>query len=328
MGFKEAQHYKKLGEKKVHCVLCPHSCIFDNGEVGKCYARMNIDGSLKSLVFAKPHITNYSFVEANSLYHFLPGKETLNLATPGTNLGGKFYGEIVDIEEIPTLDQHPGQIIEQIKKTNSKIISYVGEPTIFYEYVDEIIGKSEKLKNVIVTNGFIEKEAVREIAKKVDGFVFDIRSMTDEFYEKICGGKLEPVLKAVKTAYNCDKWIEIKMTLIPALHSSFYDVRKLVSFILRELSSDVPLHFLSFEPNEQTVNYPITDPEIIKKARKIALDAGMNYVYTDNIDFEEGKTTFCPTCKKPVVIREKNNIEILLKDGKCSCGKEIPGVWQ
>lgn len=315
-GFKEAQHYRKVSDKKVHCVLCPHSCFIENGEVGKCNVRQNMAWKLKTLTYAKTNLISHSKIENNYLYHFLPNSESLNLATPGHN----FLSKTVDIENIPILEQTPSQILKQVKKSDSKIITYCGEPTIFYEYMNDIIERAD-VKNVISTSGFIEQEPIKEISGKVDAFIFDISSMTEEVHEKIIGGKLEPILKAIKIAYDEGKWVEIKMTVVPEMHHSFYDIRKLVAWILNKLGPDVPLHFLSNSEDRE-------NQDMVFHARKIALDAGLNYVYTDNVNYLDGRTTFCPNCKGALVVRDIEHIENFLKDGKCKCGKQIPGVWQ
>ncbi len=317
MSFKNAEHWKKLPEKKVKCLLCPHECFLDNGEVGKCKARMNILWKLKSLNYGKIYETSYKKIES-SLYHFFPGKEGLNIIVPGENLFVKNYGGIEFEENMPLVNMNPGKIIEQAMKTNSKILIYSGEPTIYFEYSKDIIGKKSEMKNVLSTKGFISERAMREFAKIFDAAVFEVYSMREGFYEVICKGKLEPILKAIKIFHDSGRWTEIKMPLVSELHKDFYDVRKLVSWILNNLSEDVPLHFSAFSPESE---------KIVKKARKIALDAGMNYVYTGNVLWNEGRTTFCPNCKKPVVIRGENKIENYLKNEKCVCGKEIPGIW-
>jgi len=327
MGFRDAEYYKKIADKKVHCNLCPHSCFIENGEVGKCKVRQNMGGKLKSLPYGKLYESNYRVVESNSLFHFLPGEDCLNIAAPGNTLGGKFFLKIKEFEEYPVLNQLPAQIAKQVERTNSRIICYGGEPFAYIEYIKGIIEKA-KTRNIIVTNGFVNRVAMRDLAKKVDAIVFELRGGREELYEKLCDGSLDPILNAIKVAYYEDVWIEIRMTLIPGIHDDFYDVRKVVAWILNNLGANVPLHFLQFHATDETENYPSTDVEILKKSRKIALDAGMNYVYVDNVDIGELNTTFCPNCGRKAIIREQGHVEKLIKKGKCACGNFLPGVWE
>jgi len=332
MYFKEAEHYKKLAEKKVHCILCPHKCIIGNGETGKCDVRMNIDGNLKTLNYGKPHKVSYQKIESLPLFHFMPGSETLLVGAIGNNLKGKWYENEYtkkDISKIPTIKQTPSQIVKQANKTKANIISYgYNEPTIYYEYLSDIIDNSPKKNHIIITNGYIEEDPLLSLATRINGALVDIKSMNKDFYEQFLEGRLEPVLKSTKLLFDHNKWVEIKITLLPRIHNDFYDIRKLVSWILQNLDSNVPLHFIAFKPNESTQNFPAMDPDILKKARKISMEAGMNYVYTHGIDFPEGLTTYCPNCRKGIITRNNKNTEINVKEGKCGCGKEIAGVWQ
>jgi len=322
MGFKEAYYYKKLPEKKVKCTLFPDEEIIDNGELAKCKVRMNMNGKLKSLNYGKLHAIKTKKIEGVGFFHFMPDENALSLGAPGETLFSEHYFNETsnkEIEEIPTINQKPFQTIKHAQKAKNKIIAYAeGEPMSFYEYVKDTIDKGKEFKHVVVTNGFVNREPVRELAGKADAIMFEVRGMNEEFYEKICNGKLEPILEAIKTASQENCWVEIKMLLIKEFHESFYDVRKLVAWMLNNLNENIPLHFIAKTASET---------EIAKRARKIALDAGLNYVYTDNIDDKEGKNTFCPNCKKSVIIRRDNEVENKLIDGKCSCGKEISGVW-
>ena len=323
MAFKEAVFYKQIGEKKVHCSLCPHSCFIDNGEVGKCEVKQNVNGRLKSMNYGKTHSVVSGKVEDVNLFHFLPGKEVLKVGCPGRNLFGKFYKNENDerkLEDIPTLSQTPSKILNHAKKTDSRIIAYShGEPVAFYEYMKDVMDNGKDFKHVVVTNGFIGKPAIKEIAKKADAIVFDIHSMNDVFYDQICGGKIEPILEAIRAAYLENVWIEIKMTLINGAHDNFYDVRKLISYALHNLNTNIPLHFIAY--NNESI-------ELCQKSRKIALAAGMNYVYIDNVNDEEANTMSCPNCKKPLTRRIRGKVLSNLKKGRCKCGKEIPGIWR
>jgi len=336
MKFKEAQFYRQLADKKVHCTLCPHSCFIENGERGKCKARQNINGKLKSLNYAKLYVASCFAIEQNSLYHVLPGRESLNISALGNNLGCNFnpnnafnLNNVNEYDEnIPTLNQTPAQVIKQAERTKSEIISYIGEPVTYYEYLYDIASKGREVKHFIFTNGFMNEDSIVKISKFINGGVFEIKSMDENFYEKFCDAKLEPILKAIKTANEHGLWIELKITILPYAINNLYEIRKLVSWILNNLNANIPLHLIAIQQDDKTKNSPEITLEQMRKARKIAIDAGMNFVYTDNLNWKEGRTTFCPNCKKPVIIRGNNYIENFLKEGKCTCGTKIPGIWE
>jgi pyruvate formate lyase activating enzyme len=286
---------------------------------------MNVNGSLKSILYGKPYVKEYKKIENFSLYHILPGQSTLSLGVAGNNLkilnAKKDIPEETAPESVKNMEESATQIAKEAKKTKTKIITYnYAEPTVYYEYLKEIAKKSKELKHVIVTNGFINYDPLIEICYLIDGANIELKSMEDSFYKSFYEGKLEPILKAIKTMRERDIWVEISMWIIPEIHDNLYEVRKLISWILDNLGSDTPLHLTKY--NEKT------DPELLKKARRIAMQAGMNYVYTEIPDWLEGNTTFCPNCKKPVIIRLKENIENKLKNGKCGCGMNIPGIWE
>lgn len=320
--FKEASHYKKLPEKKVRCMLCPHDCVIGNGEVGKCKVRMNIIGNLKSMNYGKPHTVKYELTNDLPLYHFLPNDKILAVGTAGDNLPSNLYPHEFsnkEPEEIPTLNQSPIEIINQAEKQGVNIISYsASEPTTAFEYMNDIFENSRRMKHILVTNGFIESLPAKQISKKINAALIDIKSMTESFYEYVMKGKLDPVLKTAKILHDNNVWVEIKMDLIQGVHENFYDVRKLVSWILNNLNGNTPLHFVN----------RLSNPEDAERARKIAMGAGMNYVYVHGINSSDSESTWCPNCKKPVVIRNNNQIKSIINNGKCGCGKEIAGVWE
>ncbi|MEA3329437.1 MAG: hypothetical protein U9Q06_01715 [Nanoarchaeota archaeon] len=310
MGFKTAEYWKKLPEKRVKCLLCPHNCFIDNGEVGKCNARMNMIGQLKTLNYGKVHEILNKSIEEIGLFHFCPGENAVSIIVPGENLSGSVHQGVGFSNEVPIVESAPGKIIKQADKMKVKIIAQGGEPFIGVEFMKDIAKKQGK-KNVFSSKGFVSSEVMVDIAKEFDGGIFDVFSMREEFYEKIFKGELKSILNAIKTFYECGKWIEIRMPLIKEFHDDFYDIRKLISWVLRELGPNVPLHFYSIN----------VDSEIVERARKTAIDAGMNFVYSTN-----NKTTFCPNCKKPVIVRGEK-VENSMKNKRCLCGEELPGVW-
>ncbi len=189
--------------------------------------------------------------------------------------------------------------------------------------------KKPKIKNTTVTNGFINPEPLQELCKVLDGSNIDLKSMDDEFYQRVCGGKLEPVLKAIKLMKEKGVWLEITNLLIPELNDSTEQITKLVNWIRKNLGREVPLHFTAFYPTYKLMNLPPTSISTLRKARNIALGKGLYYVYTGNLPDDEGSHTYCPKCKKVVIKRSMLQIiENNLKKGKCpECNTKIPGIF-
>ncbi len=333
---KEALFYKKLKNKIVQCELCPHFCTLKLGERGKCHVRENQNGKLISLIYSKPCSFALDPIEKKPLYHFFPGEMALSIATPGCNLRCKHCQnwEISQSppEKIPSMNISPKKIIKEAKKKNVKIISYTyTEPTIFYEYMLDTakLAKKSGIKNTLISNGFINPLPLKLLCKFIDGANIDLKSIKDDFYKKICSGRVEPILESLKILKKEKVWLEITNLLIPTLNDSEGDIKELVEWIRKNLGIGVPLHFTAFYPCYELSNLPSTSLDTLRKARKIALDAGLKHIYTGNIPDHEGNITFCPKCKKPLIIRKGFSVvENKIKKSKCPyCQEKIDGVW-
>ena len=331
---KEALFYKKLKNKIVQCNLCPHFCVINPGERGKCKVRQNQDGKLISLVYNKPCSVAIDPIEKKPLYHFMPGKKTLSIATAGCNLACSMCQNYtisqVNPETIDTLNLTPEEVVESCKKNNLKIISFTyTEPTIFYEYMLDIakLAKKAKIKCIIVSNGYINKEPLKKLLTYVKAANIDLKG-NSLFYEQICGGKIEPVLETLKFLKEKGVWFEITNLIVPGYNDNVDEFKKTVTWIKENLGTDIPLHLSAFYPCYKLNNIQATDPALLVKLRIIAKSLGLKYVYTGNINDIDGSTTFCPKCGQAVLVRKNfTPIENKLKRGKC-CKEKIPGVWQ
>ncbi len=335
---KEAMFYKVLDKEKktVQCQLCPHLCVLEVGEIGKCRIRQNKNGKLVSLVYGRPCSLALDPIEKKPLYHFLPGEQALSIATPGCNLRCKHCQNWEISQQGPdkvrTLEVKPEEVVKEATKHNTKIISYTyTEPTIFYEYMLDTakLAKKEGIKNTTVTNGFINPEPLKKLCEYLDASNIDLKSLDDEFYRRVCGGRVEPVLESIKLMKEKGVWIEITNLLIPGLNDSIKEISKLISWVRKNLGRGTPLHFTAFYPTYKLLNLPPTSLSTLRKARKIALSRGLKYVYTGNLSDEEGNNTYCPKCGKLLIKRRLFSvIENNIKKGECAfCNEKIPGVW-
>lgn len=332
----EALYYKKLKNNVIQCQLCPRFCIIKEGERGFCKVRENKKGKLYSLVYGKPCSANFDNIEKKPLYHFLPGQLTFSIATVGCNLACKhcqnWQISQARPKDVPTLTLTPKAVVDKTKKI-CKTISYTyTEPTIFYEYMIDCakLAKKQGIKNTIVSNGFINQKPLTELYKYIDGVNIDLKSIDNTFYKDVCSGQVQPVLDSLITLKNKGIWIEITNLLIPGLNDKEKDIKKLINWIKKNLGKDTPLHFTAFYPCYKLMNLPPTNVETLRKARKLAIDAGLHYVYTGNLPNEEGNTTFCPKCKKELIKRSGFTvIENNIIKGKCRfCNEKIAGVWE
>jgi len=332
----EASFYKKIKNKTVQCNLCPRDCIIKAGSRGNCGVRQNINGKLYSLVYGKPCSAALDPIEKKPLYHFLPGEKAFSIATAGCNLHCLFCQnwEISQgmPEQVSHLNLPPKKVIEETKKAGSRIVCYTyTEPTVFYEYMEDAakIAKNENLKNIAVSNGFIQQEPLKKICKLIDGVNIDFKG-NDHFYRKYTGAWVGPVLESLKTYKKNKVWIEITNLIIPGLNDKESDISWLINWIKENLGVNTPLHFTAFWPTYKLVHLHSTSIEKLRSARKMALKAGLNFVYTGNLPDEEGNSTFCPSCKKLLIKRIGLHIsQNSIINGKCKyCNEKIPGVWK
>jgi len=332
----EAMFYKKLEEEKVRCNLCPHFCQIANGKRGICRVRENRKGILYSLVYGKVVSSAIDPIEKKPLYHFYPGSNAFSLATAGCNFrclncqNNSISQLPRERKEIPGEELSPQSIVLQAKRYNCPIIAYTyTEPTIFFEYAYDTskLAQKEGIKNVFVTNGYISEEALRKISPYLDAANVDLKSFSEDFYKKICGGHLEPVLNTLKLMKKLGIWLEVTTLIIPTLNDSEKELKKIAEFIVN-LGKEVPWHISRFYPTYRLNKLPPTPLELIYRGREIGLRAGLRYVYTGNIPGDKGENTYCYRCGKLLIQRYGYRIEKFdIEEGRCKyCQTEIDGV--
>jgi pyruvate formate lyase activating enzyme len=205
------------------------------------------------------------------------------------------------------------------------------DPVIFAEYAMDVADAchAHGLKTVAVTAGYIHEEPRREFYAKMDAANVDLKAFTDDFYVKLTGAHLRPVLDTlIYLKRETDVWFEITTLLIPGKNDSDAELSAMSQWILRELGPDVPLHFSAFHPDWKMLDVPATPASTLTRARDIALKAGLHYVYTGNVHDTTGGTTFCPGCREPLIVRDWYRIDdyVLTPDGHCpQCGTAIAG---
>jgi pyruvate formate lyase activating enzyme len=332
---KEALYQKKMEKNAVLCSLCPHNCIIPENKFGFCNARKNIKGTLYSLVYGKSVSAAIDPIEKKPLYHFYPGSTAFSIGTVGCNLRCKQCQNWQTSQAKPgeffTQDLAPEQIVDAAVNNGCKAIAYTyNEPTIFYEYMLDTAKRAKKsgIKNVMVSNGYINQEPLQELCKYMDGVNCDLKSFENNFYKKICAGTLSPVLDTLKILKKSKVWFEIAYLIIPTLNEDLVNIKKMCIWIKKNLGTAYPLHFTAFYPCYKLDNLPKTPSESQLKAREIALKVGLQYVYAGNVSTAEGNNTYCPNCKKLLI--ERYGFSVLannLVNGNCSCGHKIAGTF-
>ncbi len=336
MSGQKAKFYQKLKNKAVKCQLCHHFCTLGPGQTGICRTRQNIDGELYSLVYGYPVALNVDPIEKKPFFHFLPASLTFSLGTLGCNFRCRNcqnwdISQAKNIKEkIKLLDYfEPEKIVEEALNNECKSIAYTyNEPTVFAEYALDIMKLAHEynLKNVWVSNGFMSSECLQAILPYLDAINIDLKSFSDQFYQNICGARLQPVLKNLKTFKAEQVHLEVTTLIIPTLSDDPEMLAQIANFIATELDTDTPWHISRFSPeiSWQLKNLPATGDDIIYEAYEIGKDAGLKYVYVGNLPGDEKENTYCPRCGELAIRRLGYYVERFDNHGRCAhCDKNL-----
>ncbi len=337
-SFKLAKWQEPADNGKILCTLCPRYCTIGEGQRGFCYIRQNIDGKLYSSGYGRPIGFGIDPIEKKPLNHFLPGTEILSFGTAGCNLGCKFCQNWsmskAKSDNLNSLYASPEDVVALAKKYGAPSIAFTyNDPTIFGEYVEDVssIAREEGLKSVMVTAGYIDKKARKEVYENIDAANVDLKAFNKDFYKKLTLSNLDDVLDTlIWLKIETDIWFEITTLLIPGENDSDEELKKESNWILENLGENVPLHFTAFHPDYKLSDKEQTPLLTLERARNIALESGIKYCYLGNVHHKEGHTTFCPNCNFSLIRRDWHSVaENLINDGKCSnCGEPIAGVWK
>ena len=329
---REAELWRAMPGGAVSCFLCQRRCYLKEGETGYCHARKNINGKLMALNWGKCVAYNMDPIEKKPFYHFCPGSSAFSFAAAGCNFRCEHCQnwEISQPKEIFGQDIPPEKMVSMASQYKADGIAYTyTEPTIFYEYAKDtaVLARKQGMYNVFVTNGYMTPDAIKEM-DFLDAARIDLKGFTDKFYKDICGdAHLEPVLKSIKLLHK-KMHIEVITLLIPTLNDSDEEIRDLSRWV-RDLDAEIPLHFTAYYPaNRMTL--PPTPVETLSRARKIAMEEGLKYVYTGNRPGDEGENTYCPKCKAKVIARYGMEMveNHLVNGNKCpKCKTKLPVVF-
>ncbi len=334
----EALFYQPTEEQAVVCNLCHHHCRIHSGKRGRCGVRENREGKLFSLVYGRLVAENIDPIEKKPMFHLLPGSRSYSISTVGCNFQCR-HCQNYQISQYPHMhqgqvsgvDRSPDSIVEQAVQAGCASISYTYvEPTIFYEFAYDCCTLATKrgIKNVFVSNGFMTSEVVRHLAPVLDGINIDLKAFTNEFYQKICKARLEPVLDNIRLFHELGVLVEVTTLVIPGHNDSEDELRAIARF-LGSISADIPWHVSGFYPTYQMTDRPSTPPETLIRAREIGLGEGLRFVYTGNVVGSGGEDTFCPGCNALLIRRQGFSSQILaLANGCCGqCQTPVAGVW-
>jgi len=334
---KEAILYDRVRDGSVRCRLCAHGCTIAPGSRGLCGVRQNDGGTLYSLSYGRLVARDVDPIEKKPLFHFYPGSRAYSIATVGCNFmcqncqnhfisqyprqhDGRLVGDAAEAEEV----------VEDAVQAGCRSVAYTyTEPTIAIEFYLEVMQRAREagIANVWVSNGFFSRDAADRLLPFLDAINIDLKGITDEFYHRVVGGNVRPVLDSIERVHREGVWVEVTTLLIPGQNDADEELRWTAEAIAG-ISPSIPWHLSRFFPAFRLMQHPPTPVETLERARRIGRDVGLHYVYLGNVP-GEGEETHCPSCGAVVVRRAGYFVwENRLSGGTCpSCGAPVDGVW-
>jgi pyruvate formate lyase activating enzyme len=327
---KTAAYYEKRPDNRVICHLCPFNCRLRVDQQGICKSRFNREGELVTDNYGELVTLAVDPIEKKPLYHFYPGTDILSTGPNSCNFKClNCQNWTISQKKTSTFYVAPEKLVETALNQDSLGVAFTyTEPLMWFEYIRDAapLLRQEGLKTVLVSNGYISPEPLEELLPVVDAANIDLKSMSPEFYRKICKGKLQPVLDNIKRMAASDMHLEITNLVIPGKNDSEEELTELVSFVA-SLSDRIPLHFSAYFPN-YLMDTSATTPDILLKARDIARRK-LKYVFLGNVALPEGSNSYCPECGHLLIKRSGYRTSVEgVENGHCrKCGCET-GIVQ
>lgn len=321
-----AKFYSEIAKDVLRCELCPHFCNIAVNKYGNCKVRKNENGKLISENYGKLCSIHLDPIEKKPLYHFYPSSKILSIGSVGCN----FHCNFCQNSDISQTGVHNffslqnisiEQIIAQAATTPENIgIAYTyNEPVVWYEFMKDlaIAAKNNNLKNVMVSNGYINAKPLEEILPYMDAFNIDLKAFNNDFYKRIVGAQLEPVKQTLKQIKKSGNHLEITNLIIPTLNDNISEFETMVKWINDELGINTILHLSRYFPRYKST-IPATPESTMLRLYELA-KKNLNFVYIGNMQSEHGQNTICPKCGKTLVYRHYYNtsIEGLNEKGLC-----------
>ena len=330
---KAALYYHNTGNSKVECALCPHNCKIKDQNRGLCGVRKNIGGKLFAENYELVTALGFDPIEKKPLYHFFPGREILSIGSIGCNLKC-FFCQNWEIsqatpDDIPSKHSYSVDKVVQLavkQKDNLGVAYTYNEPVIYYEYMRDIARKikQEGMKNVVVTNGFINPEPLEDLIPYIDACSVDLKGFTDEFYKKYTGSRFQPIKNTLEKLGDSNLLLEIINLVIPTLNDDMGKFEQMLKWIRDHVGENTVLHISRYHPGYKS-SIPATPASTLKSFYALATQY-LNYVYLGNILLEEGSNTYCHQCQNLLVRRAGYSAETpgLDADGSCLfCGNKV-----
>ncbi|HJJ35625.1 MAG TPA: AmmeMemoRadiSam system radical SAM enzyme [Methanocorpusculum sp.] len=317
------------------CMLCPRHCSIPNGARGFCRVRENRNGTLITRTYGELTACGIDPIEKKPLNHFLPGSATLSISSFGCNFTCKHCQNHTLSQDISCTTEYaePEDIVRIARQNQVDSISFTyNEPTVFYEYMYDVakLAHASGLKTAIITNGYLNEDPCKELARYMDAFRIDLKAFSDTFYRTVCGNAhLQPILDTISRVAKLKRHLELVTLIIPGLNDSPDELAGMLSWERETLGPSIPHHFTAFSPNYQMTTIPAADHGLMDRVFRQAKDAGLYYPYVGNVIHNEGSTTYCPSCGSKLIQRIGYVSRMPgINQGYCKhCGRKIEGIF-
>ena len=335
-ALRRTRYWRRLDDGRVECQVCPRLCHMAEGQRGLCFVRANVGGEVVLTTYGRSSGFCVDPIEKKPLNHFLPGTPILSFGTAGCNLACKFC-QNWDMSKSRDMDKladraSPEAIARTAVKLGCRSVAFTyNDPVIFHEYAIDMADacRAAGVAAVAVTAGYVCPDPRAEFYRHMDAANVDLKAFSEDFYWRVTKGHLQPVLDTlVHLKRETKVWFEVTTLLIPGENDSERELTELSQWFQENLGPDVPLHFTAFHPDYRMLDKPNTPFETLARARRIALGAGLRYVYTGNVRDVGRGSTYCPTCGTRVIGRDWHLLTEWRLDGagRCTtCGTAIPG---
>jgi len=329
--------YRTSSRQKVSCSLCHHNCEIEPSKFGVCGVRQNKGGKLYTQVYGNIIAAHVDPIEKKPLYHFLPGSKSFSIATIGCNFRCPFCQNWQISQASKSKDSLatgqeclPQEVVRAAEKHGCQSISYTyTEPTIYFEYAHDTakLAKKDGLANVFVTNGYMSLDALETIRPFLDACNVDLKAFSENFYKKMCGARLQPVLDSIRRMKDMDIWVELTTLIVPGQNDSEKELTQIARFI-SELDPNIPWHISRFHPDYKYTDATATPLNSLRLAYNIGKNEGLHYIYIGNV-LGESEGTVCPKCQKILISRHGFYVsDNKIRESRCPfCRTSIAGIF-
>ena len=336
---KPGRFWHELEDGRIQCDICPRLCRLREGQRGMCFVRANQGGQIVLTTYGRSSGFCVDPIEKKPLHHFLPGTPILSFGTAGCNLTCKFC-QNWDISKSREMDRlmdqaSPETIARAADRLDCRSVAYTyNDPVIFHEYAVDVAQACHQrgVRSVAVTAGYVMPEPRKEFYRHMDAANIDLKGFTENFYQKLAAGHLDPVLDTLRYVYHeTDVWMELTTLLIPGWNDSDEELQEMTAWVAEQLGPQVPMHFSAFHPDWRMQDVPPTPGPTLTRAREIAMANGIRYAYTGNVHDHAGGSTYCHECGQLLIGRDWYVLSDwnLTPEGTCNqCGTPLPGVFE